>query len=131
MFFLVIGTVTNLILTIVLVPIFGLNGAAIATMSASFIIMILTTLKSLQVTETKLHYTNLSKITIASILGFCLLLIPKTAMGMLIYLLINSYCLHSDFSIYPYTRNERFDTHKQSGKSHWSTFKTHSKLLNL
>ena len=89
MFFLVIGTVTNLILTIVLVPIFGLNGAAIATMSASFIIMVLTTLKSLQVTETKLPYTNLIKITISAILlGFCLLLMPKTITGMLISILL-------------------------------------------
>ena len=89
MFFLVIGTFTNLILTIVLVPIFGLNGAAIATMTASFIIMVLTTLKSLQVTETKLPYNNLIKITIASILlGFCLLLMPKTIPGMLISVLL-------------------------------------------
>jgi len=89
MFFLVIGTVTNIILTIVLVPILGLNGAAIATMLASFIIMILTTLKSLNVTESKLPYINLSKITISSILlGLCLLLMPKTIIGMLISILL-------------------------------------------
>lgn len=82
MFFLVIGTVTNLILTVLLVPKYGLNGAAIATMVASFLIMVLTTVKTLQVTETKLPYINLLKITISSfLLGLCLYFIPKTILG--------------------------------------------------
>jgi stage V sporulation protein B len=89
MFYLVIGTVTNLILTVLLVPSYGLNGAAIATMLASFIVMILTTIKTLQVTNTRLPFINLLKITISSfLLGLCLLLIPKTILGLLITLIL-------------------------------------------
>lgn len=89
MFFLVIGTVTNLILTVLLVPKYGLNGAAIATMIASFLIMVLTTVKTLQVTGTKLPYLNLLKITISSfLLGLCLYFIPKTIFGFILAILL-------------------------------------------
>ncbi len=89
MFYLVIGTVSNLILTLLLVPIYGLNGAAIATMMASFIVMVLTTLKTIQVTGTQLPYINLLKITLSSfLLAFCLLFIPKTILGFLIAILL-------------------------------------------
>ena len=68
---------------------YGLNGAAIATMLASFMVMVLTTSKTIKVTETKLPYINLLKITVSSfILGLCLLLVPKTILGLLISLLI-------------------------------------------
>jgi len=89
MYFLAIGTVTNLALTILLVPIYGLNGAAIATMIASFMVMILTTVTTMRVTKTKLPYFNLFKVTIASfILGLGLLLMPKTILGLIISLII-------------------------------------------
>jgi len=89
MFFLAIGTASNLILTVILVPMYGLNGAAIATMLASFMVMVLTTLKTLQVTGTKLPYINLLKITLSSfLLGFCLLFMPKTMLGLLMSLLL-------------------------------------------
>jgi stage V sporulation protein B len=89
MIFLGIGTVTNLALTIFLVPIYHLNGAAIATMIASFMVMVLTTVTTIRVTSTKLPYFNLFKISIASfILGLGLLLMPKTIIGLLISLLI-------------------------------------------
>lgn len=89
MFFLVIGTLTNLILTFILVPKYGLNGAAMATVVASFVIMILTTVKTLQVTGTKLPYVNLLKITFSSfLLGLCLYFIPKTILGFIIAILL-------------------------------------------
>lgn len=89
MVFLVIGTFTNLILTVLLVPGYGLNGAAIATMFASFLIMMLTTIKTLQVTETKLPYANLIKITFSSsLLGILLYLIPKTFLGLIVAILL-------------------------------------------
>ena len=89
MFYLVIGTVSNLILTLLLVPMYGLNGAAIATMLASFIVMVLTTLKTINVTGTQLPYINLLKITLSSfLLAFCMLFMPKTILGFLITLLI-------------------------------------------
>jgi stage V sporulation protein B len=89
MYFLAIGTATNLILTILLVPIYGLNGAAIATMIASFIVMVLTTVTTMRVTKTELPYFNLFKVTIASfILGLGLLLMPKTIFGLILSLII-------------------------------------------
>jgi len=89
MFYLVIGTVTNLILTVLLVPILGLNGAAIATMIASFIIMVLTTKKTLQVTGTKLPYLNLGKITVSAFAaGLCMILMPKTILGFFVSIII-------------------------------------------
>ena len=89
MFYLVIGTVSNLILTLLLVPMYGLNGAAIATMLASFIVMVLTTLKTIHVTGTQLPYINLLKITLSSfLLAFCMLFMPKTILGFLITLLL-------------------------------------------
>ncbi|MFY9638857.1 MAG: flippase [Methanobacterium sp.] len=89
MFFLAIGTASNLILTVILVPMFGLNGAAIATMLASLMVMVLTTSKTIEVTNTKLPYLNLLKITFSSfIIGLCLLLVPKTIPGLLISLIL-------------------------------------------
>jgi stage V sporulation protein B len=89
MYFLAIGTVTNLALTILLVPIYGLNGAAIATMIASFMVMVLTTVTTMRVTKTKLPYFNLFKVTIASfILGLGLLLMPKTILGLILSLIL-------------------------------------------
>jgi stage V sporulation protein B len=89
MFFLVIGTVSNLILTVILVPRFGLNGAAIATMIASFMIMVLTTSKTLQVTGTVLPYSNLLKITLSSVIvGLGLYFMPKTVLGLILSLIL-------------------------------------------
>ena len=56
MFYLVIGTVSNLILTVILVPMYGLNGAAIATMTASFMVMILTTMNNITSNGNKITF---------------------------------------------------------------------------
>jgi stage V sporulation protein B len=89
MFFLAIGTVSNLILTVILVPLYGLNGAAIATMIASFMVMVLTTITTIQVTGTKLPFLKLFKIALSSfLLGLILLIIPKTILGLVVALLI-------------------------------------------
>jgi len=89
MYSLIIGTITNLVLTVILVPIYGLNGAAIATMMSSFIIMILTTITTIKETNTKLPYINFLKIALSSLLlGICLLFIPKTIPGLLISILL-------------------------------------------
>ncbi len=89
MFYLAIGTVSNLILTVILVPMYGLNGAAIATMTASFMVMVLTTITTIQVTGTKLPFLKLLKIALSSsLLGLILLIIPKTILGLFVALLI-------------------------------------------
>ena len=113
MFYLVIGTVSNLILTLLLVPMYGLNGAAIATMLASFIVMVLTTLKTIHVTGTQLPYINLLKITLSSfLLAFCMLFMPKTILGFLIALLILPVIYILLLGIDPCTRNKGYLTSK-------------------
>ncbi len=92
MFFLVLGSFLNLILTTILVPLYGLNGAAIATAIATFLIMTLSTWKVLKITNSKLNFANLAKITFASILvGAIFALIPKTVMGLLVAILVLPY----------------------------------------
>jgi stage V sporulation protein B len=89
MVYLVIGTVSNLLLTVFLVPILGLIGAAIATTIASFIIMVLTTKKTLQVTGTELDYSNLTKIGLAAtIAGALLIFLPKTILTLFVAVII-------------------------------------------
>jgi stage V sporulation protein B len=89
MVYLVIGTVSNLVLTVLLVPILGLNGAAIATTIASFIIMVLTTKKTIQVTGTELDYSNLAKIGFAAVIaGLSLILLPKTFVTLFVSMVV-------------------------------------------
>ena len=88
MFFLILGSVVNLVLTIILVPLYGLSGAAAATAAATFIIMMFSTWKVLEISSTELPYVNLVKILFASILaGLIAELLPKTIIGLFIALL--------------------------------------------
>ncbi len=92
MYFLIFGSIVNLILTWLLVPLYGLNGAAAATAVATFIIMIFSVWKVLEISNTQLPYVNLIKIVIASVLtGIIIELIPKTVMGLLIAIIILSF----------------------------------------
>lgn len=92
MFFLILGSLVNLALTVIFVPLYGLNGAATATAVATFIIMIFSTWKVLEISNSKLPFVNLAKIIFASILtGVIIGLIPKTVIGLLIALLAFPY----------------------------------------
>jgi len=62
MFFLILGSIVNLTLTVILVPSYGLNGAAISTTIATFLIMLFSSYKTLKMTDTKLPSVNLAKI---------------------------------------------------------------------
>jgi len=87
MFFLILGSIINLISTVILVPLYGLNGAAIATTIATFIIMILSVHKTLKITNTRLPWGKLAKIILTSILIALLLApFPKTVPIVLITL---------------------------------------------
>ena len=92
MFFLILGSIVNIVLTIILVPLYGLNGAAASTAIATFLIMVFTTWKVLRINDTKLPYMNLVKILFASLLaGLAVELLPKTVIGLLIALLLFSF----------------------------------------
>lgn len=75
---LIIGTGFDLALSIVLVPMYGINGAAIATSIAAFIIMAILAWKTLKLVNVKLPYGDFVKIAIASVLmGLFLILFPQ------------------------------------------------------
>ncbi len=92
MYFLIFGSIVNLILTWLLVPLYGLNGAAAATAVATLIIMSFSVWKVLEISNTQLPYGNLVKIAFASVLtGIIIGLIPKTIIGLLIAILVFSF----------------------------------------
>ena len=79
MVILLIGIVIDLALNIALVPIFGINGAALATTISSFVIMAGVLGKTLQLAGVRLPLADFGKIGIASILmGVVLMFFPKT-----------------------------------------------------
>jgi stage V sporulation protein B len=66
-------------LSILLVPSLGINGAAIATTVATFVLMVTVAWFTLKISRTSLELGNLGKIAISSILmAGILILIPKT-----------------------------------------------------
>ena len=89
MYALILGSIVNLVLTVVLVPLYSLNGAAVATAVATFIIMVFSTWRVLAISNTYLPYVSLVKLLFASILtGLIVELLPKTIIGLLIALLV-------------------------------------------
>jgi len=90
MYIMIFGTALNIGLNFLLVPIFGIIGAAIATTIVTFIIMVAILWKTIQLTNIGLPYIDFAKIGIASvIMGLPLLLLPQTYIGLLIALIIS------------------------------------------
>ncbi len=90
MIILIIGTVINIVLNFLMVPVYGIIGAAIATTIVAFIIMVVMLWKTLHITKVKLPYLDFIKIGISStIMGIPLLLLPKTYLGLLISVIIS------------------------------------------
>lgn len=88
MIILVVGTVVDLILSILLVPLYGINGAATATAIASLLIMIAIVWKTLQISNVKLPFSDFAKIFLASFLmGAFLAILPKTYTYLVVALL--------------------------------------------
>ncbi len=89
MFVLIFGTTIDLGLSILLVPYFGINGAAIATTIASFVIMSTLAWKTLQLAQLKLPVGDFGKIIIASLLmGVVFLFFPKTPAFLILAIII-------------------------------------------
>jgi stage V sporulation protein B len=89
MIMLVIGTTMDLILSIILVPLYGINGAALATTITALFIMLSTSWKTLQITEVKLPLGNIAKIIFASILmGGFLIILPKTYIYLIVAIIL-------------------------------------------
>jgi stage V sporulation protein B len=89
MIVLIFGTAIDLGLSILLVPYFGINGAAVATAIASFIIMAVVGWKTLQLAELKLPMGEFGKIIIASLLmGVVFLFFPQTRTSFILAMII-------------------------------------------
>jgi stage V sporulation protein B len=79
MVILVIGTIVELGLSIYLVPIYGINGAAVATSIAAFLIMVTLARKTLQLAKVKLPWGDFIRIIGAAlVMAGIFLLFPKT-----------------------------------------------------
>lgn len=73
------GTVIELAISIWLIPIYGINGAAIATTIAAFSIMVAVVWRTLKSAEVKLPFGDYGKILIASlIMGGIIYFIPQS-----------------------------------------------------
>lgn len=75
---LVLGVICDVAMSIFLVPLYGITGAAMALTITAFLIMTSIVWKTLQIAEVKLEILNLVRISIATgIMGVLLLLIPE------------------------------------------------------
>ena len=85
MYILLGGTAITLILNWIMVPLFGIEGGALATSIACFIMMIPMLLLTFKLTKVKVPYVTFGKITIASlIMSLAILFIPQNSYGLII-----------------------------------------------
>ncbi|AUB56630.1 oligosaccharide flippase family protein [Methanobacterium subterraneum] len=92
MVILIAGVILDVALSMYLVPLYGITGAAAATTITALFIMSTIVWKTLQVADVKLEYKDLGRIVLAAgIMGAVLLLIPQS-------LLISSATLSSSLS---------------------------------
>jgi stage V sporulation protein B len=94
MVILIAGVVLDVALSMYLVPLYGITGAAAATTVTALFIMSTIVWKTLQVADVELEYKDLGRIVLAAgIMGAVLLLIPQS-------LLISSVTLNASLSNY-------------------------------
>ncbi|MGF7117341.1 oligosaccharide flippase family protein [Methanobacterium oryzae] len=90
MFIMILGTGLNIGLNFLLVPLYGIIGAAIATTIVTFIIMAAILWKTVRLTEVGLPYIDFAKIGVTSIImGLPLLLLPQNYYGLFAAILIS------------------------------------------
>ncbi len=92
MYFLIIGTVIDLILSILLVPPFGIVGAAIATTITALFIMTTLVWKTLQIARIRLPYGDFLKILISAVfMGLIFVPFPDTKPYFFLALIISPF----------------------------------------
>ncbi len=92
MYILIIGTTIDIVLSIVLVPPYGINGAAIATTITSLFIMSTLVWKTLQLARISLPIMDFAKIIIASIImGIVFIPFPQTKSFFFLALIISPF----------------------------------------
>lgn len=89
MYILLVGTVITLILNWLMVPLYGIEGGALATTIACFIMMIPMLWLTFKITKVRIPFTSFRKIIIASlIMGGVILFIPQNSYGLLLGIIL-------------------------------------------
>lgn len=89
MYILVGGTLLNIVLNLLIVPMVGLPGGAIATTISAFILMITIMYITFRLTHVKTPFSTFGKIICASfVMGVFISLLPKTILGLFVGILI-------------------------------------------
>ena len=97
MYTLIVGSIVNIVASFLLIPDYGISGAAVATTIATFVLMILTIVKLTQLSEVHLPYKDLGKIVLAYFIMVVVLwlfpiniigLILGSIVGLIVYLLL-------------------------------------------
>ncbi len=92
MYVLIAGTIMDLVLSLVLVPPYGINGAAVATTISSLFIMTTLMWNTLKLAKISLPMNEYGKIVIASlIMGAIFLPFPKTKLLLIIGLIVSPF----------------------------------------
>ncbi len=90
MYIMILGTLLNIILNFIMVPLYGIVGAAIATTIVAFLIMMSIMWKTFQLTKVKLPYLDFVKTGVSSIfMSLPLLLLPQTYIGLFVAIIIS------------------------------------------
>ncbi|WP_323736293.1 flippase [Methanosphaera sp. ISO3-F5] len=91
MYALIIGAIINAVLSFLLVPLYNISGAAIATTVATFILMLLTIIELVKLSSIHPPYKDLLKMFVATgLMIFVMYLIPHTIIGMFIGLVLGT-----------------------------------------
>jgi stage V sporulation protein B len=92
MYVLIFGTVIDIVLSIILVPTMGINGAAIATTVAALILMSVLMWRTLKLARVSLPIGEFGKIIIASIgMGIVFITFPQTKFYLIVALILSPF----------------------------------------
>ena len=91
MYSLIIGALVNVVLSYILIPLYDISGAAIATAIATLVLMLLTVGELTKLSEIHPPYKDLFKMFVAAaFMIFVMYLIPHSIIGMFIGLIVGS-----------------------------------------
>jgi stage V sporulation protein B len=92
MYVLIAGTTMDLILSLILVPPYGINGAAVATTASALFIMVTLMWKTLQLSSVTLPILEYGKIIIAAVvMGIIFIPFPQTKLSLIIGLILSPF----------------------------------------
>ena len=92
MYMLIFGTVIDIVLSIILVPIMGINGAAIATTVSALVLMSVLMWRTLKLANVSLPTMEFVRIIIASIaMGLVFITFPQTKLYLIVALILSPF----------------------------------------